>query len=474
MGTKLPALLQQPPLISSQAHSAHSSVALAQTASVLRTTPQLLVKQDLEHAAAAKALLPVLMAMPKDCVLQLMAVRSGSPASCCISAAAAGTSPAATETAPEAATQAAGASSATTEAASLNPAETEVKTQAAPASPDAAEAVSIIPVAAEAVAAAACTPSAATDLFLSELHSTDLFQVVRHCLDKATTQPLSYQQSQDASMQKAPTAGHTLHQGQAERDQVTVSDVSHEAIPASDDRGVHPALAAASNHATSLAVASVKAPNSSTIGRDAGVPEGLCQSGAEMIDDNHQQRISQQELDRTHTKSCHVQQNPSDTAVQASCCPQVPLSVPGLSLGQSADSYASCMGKQADRTPIDVKLLIADDISPPLAEMICMLLLLVPKTVWHHACDQVRLISSGCSRVLHASGWVTSACYTVAACCVFCDAVKQCGVVLSSTVFLVGCLWMRVYWMLTDHYVCSYVPVITVLKAVNYCTVEMW
>ena len=70
MDTKLPALLRQPPLTSSQAHSAHSSEAAAQTANALKTTPQPLESQNLEPAAAAKALFPVVMAMPQDYVLQ--------------------------------------------------------------------------------------------------------------------------------------------------------------------------------------------------------------------------------------------------------------------------------------------------------------------------------------------------------------------------------------------------------------------
>ena len=211
----------------------------------------------------------------------------------------------------EAATQAAGTSPSAIEAASINPAETEAVIEAAPTSPGAAEAVSIVPASAEAVPEAACTSSAAVDLFLSELHSTDLFQVVCQCLDKAqqqsaAVQPLTCQQSQEANTQQMPTARHTVHQGQAERDKVSVSDVSCEAILASNDRGVHPAFAAASNHATSLAVASAKAPNFSTIWRNADVAQGLCQPAAEMADDNHQQPIAQPELDRAHTQSRQV------------------------------------------------------------------------------------------------------------------------------------------------------------------------
>ena len=416
MDTKLPSLLQQPPLTSSQPQSAHSAETLAQTANALKTIPQLLKMENLEHAAAAKALLPVVMALPKDSVLQLLAVRSRSFASCCISADTACTSPPTIKPVMESATQAAGSSPAATEAAVINPAAAEAVTEAAPAFRGATKVVSVIPAVAEAARTspaaveAACISPAATDLFLSELQSTDLFQVVCYCLHQAqqqsaTEQPLSCQQSQDAIMQKAPTAGHTLRQGWAECDSASSSNVSCEAIPASDDRGTHPACAAASDRATSLAVASVAAPSSSTVGRDAHVTDGLCQSDAEVADDNHQQRISQQELDCAHTESCQVQYQ-TDSAMQASCCSQVGPPEQGSSLGQTPDGSPHCMA--AEQTDTDTSLLNADDTSPPLAEMICMLLLLVPRTTWHHACDEVRTISIGYDRVMHGSGSVKS------------------------------------------------------------------
>ena len=407
MDTRLPALLQQPLLTSSRAQPANGTNALAQAASALKTTLQPLETENLEHTAAAEALLSVVMAVPKDSVLRLLAVRSGSSGSCCIS-------PAATKSATEAVTQATESFQAAAEAASVNPAAAEAVAEAAPTSP-ATKAVSVVPAAAGAVAEtagtstaakeAACISPAARDLFLNELHSTALFQVVRHCLDQAQQrlavgQPVSCQQSQDASMQKMQTAGDMLLQCQAEHAKALVPDVSHQAIPAYDDRGPHFASAAAG--ATSLAVASVEAPNSSTVGRDADVTEGLGQSDAKIADDNHKQRVCQQELDPAHTESCQVQQNLSDTAAHASCCSQT--FSPGSSLDQNPDCSTHCsIALPAEQTTATKSLLNADDTSPPLAEMICMLLLLVPRTVWRHACDEVRSTATGYIRVMHGS-----------------------------------------------------------------------
>ena len=413
MDTKLPSLLQQPALTSSQPQSAYSAEALTHTANALKKTPKPL--ENLEHVAAAKALLPVVMAMPKDSVLQLLAVRSGSAASCCISAAAACISSAATNNPTEAASQAAGSSPAAIEAAFINPAAVEAVIEAAPTSKGATKAVSVIPVVAEAACTsaaaveAACISPAATDLFLSELHSTDLFQVVRHCLDQAQQQlaagqPLSRQQSQDATMQKTPTGGQALRQGQTERDKASLSDVSCEAIPNFNDRGVHPAVASAGGPA----VASLEAPSSSTVRWDADVTEGLCQSDVEVADDNHERRISQQELGGAQTKSCQVRYQ-TDAAVQASCCSQVAPPEQGSSLGQNPDCSPHCMvAAPAEQTDTHTNCLSADDTSPPLAEMICMLLLLVPRTAWHHACDEVWSIPTGYGRVMHGSGSVKS------------------------------------------------------------------
>ena len=420
MDTKLSALLQQPPLTSSRAQAANSKEALAQTANAFKPTTQVFESMNLKHAAAAKALFPVVMAIPKDSILQLLAVRGQSPASCCTSAAAAcnapdACSPAVMRNGMEAATQSAGRSPAATEAVSINPAAAKAGFTAAPNSP-VARAVSFMPAAAEAVAEvacistaaveAACISPAATNLFLNELHSTDLFQVVCHCLDQAQQQlaagqPMSCQQSQDANTENMPTAEHTLLQ--AEGDNLQHPDVSCEAMPASEDRGAHVAFAAADDHATRRAVPSIKAPNSSIVWHGADVnealcqsdaemadDEALCQSDAEMADDDCQRRISH---DCALSQSCQVQlqQNLTDTAVQASCCPQVLPSVPGSRLGRKLDCSTYCLAAlPAEQTAIDTNAMEADDTSPPLAEMICMLLLLVPRTAWHRACDEVR------------------------------------------------------------------------------------
>lgn len=405
MDTRLPVLLQQP-LISSQAQSAHSAEALTQTAHAHRTTSPPLELQNLEHIAAAKALLPVVMAMPKDSVLRLMAVRIGSPASCCVSPEAACISPAVTETAMEAALEAACTSRAVTDAASITPTVVEAARESACASQTAVE--------------AACISPAATGLFLSELHSTDLYQVVRHCLDQvqqqsAVGQPLPCGPPHHPSMHETQTAGHTLHHGQAEGDKLPSCGAGFESIPSSVHQAVLPATAAPCDHATGLAVAPVKAQNSSNVGHDSSVNESICQSLTEMEANNHHNPgMSQQQMGVAATEACQL----PGVAVQASCCTQVGSSISGSSLGQNLDCGATCLvampaeqtaaeANAASADDAEAHAASADDVSPPLAEMICMLLLLVPRSAWQHACDEVRsMLHVGVTDWCQKPGWV--------------------------------------------------------------------
>ena len=398
MDSRLPALLQQPPLISSQAQSAHSTEALTQTARAHQTTPPLLELQNLEHIAAAMALLPVVMALPKDGVLRLMAVRSGSPSSCCVSAEAACISTAATEISSETATEP------VTDAASITPAVAEPVTEAACTSPAAAEAAKEAACPSPAVVEAVCISPAATGLFLSELHSTDLYQVVKHCLDQAQQQlaagqTLSRWPPDSPSMHKTQTAGHTMHNGQAECDKRPAHDASFDGIPSPVDRAAHPAhTAAVCDPATTLAVAPVQAQTFSSVGHDSLVNESLCQSVPEMTANNHHSPcMSQQQMGAADTEACHL----PCTEVQASCCTQVGSSIPGSSLGRNPDCGATCLvATLAEQTAAETNAASAGiaethaasagDAEPPLAEMICMLLLLVPTTAWQHACDEVR------------------------------------------------------------------------------------
>ena len=381
MDTDLPGLLQESSradLPSSQAQSSpgsNTTDTCTQTGPALNTTAKLPEGRCPEHIAAVKALLPVVKCMPKDSLLQLLAVRSGSPAGCCTSAQAACTSSVATEAAQEAAYT----SSATAEeAAQLSPVAT---TEAACTSLLATE--------------AACISPAATHLFLSELHSTELFQVVRHCLSQvqqsAARPPVSCWQTNNSSIQKAQPVGQVLHH---QHDRLSGAAVSTETIPAADCSvtAAHPASADAHNDTTSLAVASAEVRKASDDGHALDMNHGLRHPAFHMADDTCAKPMRQQEVDDVHSNSCRVQQQLSDTAVQTGRPSHRTPSVSGPSLGLNPDCSVSCMvAATAEQDAVDAPApRVEEDISPPLAEMMCMLLLLVPKTAWYHAGGEVR------------------------------------------------------------------------------------
>ncbi|KAL3146796.1 Glutathione gamma-glutamylcysteinyltransferase 1, variant 2 [Trebouxia sp. C0009 RCD-2024] len=338
MDTQLPALVQQQP----QANQTHPQDQAApregttepcvQAAHTTDTTAHPAARQSQEHNAVVRALLPVVKSLPKDSVLQAMSVRRGSPAGCCNSAAAA--------------RQAASAASVAQAAAKQAPAaESAREAVAADAATEAARATAAESTAAATDAEAACVPQAAADLFLSELHSTELFHVVGRCLFQAQ-QP----------------AEHALHRGQAEPDRRSAAAVSSE---------------------TTSAFGSTEGPKSSSVWHELNVTSGLCKSAAVMVFDKSAEPISQQQLDDAYSNSCGGQkQQLSSAAVFASGYSRT---LP-LVLGSSSSQDPDCSATLAEQTAGDAALPSSD----MLTEMICMLLLLLPRTAWHSACDEVR------------------------------------------------------------------------------------
>lgn len=330
MDTQLPALIQQQPQTHPQDQAApreDSTGPFAQAVHTTDTTAHLAARQNQEHSTVVRALLPVVKSLPKDSVLQVMSVRSGSPAGCCNSGAAARQAASAEWVTQATAKQAPAAKSANEVVAA------DVATEAeSTAAPTAAE--------------AACVPQAAAHLFLTELHSTELFHVVGYCLSQAQR-----------------TAGHVLHRGQAEPDRLSGAAVSWE---------------------TTAAFESTEVPKSSSVWHDLNVISGLGKSAAEMVLDKSAQHVSQQQLDDMHSTLCIVQeQQLSSAAVPTLGSSQT---VP-LVLGSSSHQDSDCSAPQ--KTAGDP----TSPLSDMLTEMICMLLLLLPRTAWHCACDEVRCIS---------------------------------------------------------------------------------
>ncbi|KAL3134941.1 Glutathione gamma-glutamylcysteinyltransferase 1 [Trebouxia sp. C0010 RCD-2024] len=328
MDTQLPALIQQQPQTHPQDQAApreDSTGPFAQAVHTTDTTAHLAARQNQEHSTVVRALLPVVKSLPKDSVLQVMSVRSGSPAGCCNSGAAARQAASAEWVTQATAKQAPAAKSANEVVAA------DVATEAeSTAAPTAAE--------------AACVPQAAAHLFLTELHSTELFHVVGYCLSQAQR-----------------TAGHVLHRGQAEPDRLSGAAVSWE---------------------TTAAFESTEVPKSSSVWHDLNVISGLGKSAAEMVLDKSAQHVSQQQLDDMHSTLCIVQeQQLSSAAVPTLGSSQT---VP-LVLGSSSHQDSDCSAPQ--KTAGDP----TSPLSDMLTEMICMLLLLLPRTAWHCACDEVRL-----------------------------------------------------------------------------------
>lgn len=378
MDTQLPALVQQQP----QANQTHPQDQAApregttepcvQAAHTTDTTAHPAARQSQEHNAVVRALLPVVKSLPKDSVLQAMSVRRGSPAGCCNSAAAA--------------RQAASAASVAQAAAKQAPAaESAREAVAADAATEAARATAAESTAAATDAEAACVPQAAADLFLSELHSTELFHVVGRCLFQAQ-QP----------------AEHALHRGQAEPDRRSAAAVSSE---------------------TTSAFGSTEGPKSSSVWHELNVTSGLCKSAAVMVFDKSAEPISQQQLDDAYSNSCGGQkQQLSSAAVFASGYSRT---LP-LVLGSSSSQDPDCSATLAEQTAGDAALPSSD----MLTEMICMLLLLLPRTAWHSACDEVQCISIIYSHVCAPPCWQIShpscsGCRVPAYCCVLHDAVEQ-------------------------------------------------
>lgn len=374
--TQLPALLHQlPPAnpISSQdlaALSASTIGSFAQTAHPIETTAQMAERQSQEYDVVVQLLLPVVRALPKDRVSQVMALRNGSPAGCCNYAAAepvkqdAAIEATAGEVAGEAAAATAVTAAATTEATpAAAEATTEVIATAAEgtsaitaATAEAAAETTAEATAAKATAAeAACIPRAATDLFLHELHSTALFRVVRDCLGRLQQ-----------------TADHALRQGSANRDRLSAADVSSETTRPSD---------------------SAESPKSSTVWHESDVTSSPCTSAAEMADGKSAQHVCQQRVEDLHSQSCLVQQQRSGAEVHQSHSSQLPLAASGPSFIQDQD----CKAPPAEQTAEEATVL-SDNM---LTEMICMLLLLVPRTAWHHACDEVWCMQWWCHTVVH-------------------------------------------------------------------------
>ena len=337
MHITLPALLQ----LSNQGLSANvnSSDGTALSAVTGNNVPEEPLEDSQCHAeaTASRLLLPIVKATPQQSVLQLFAVRNGSAVDCCSSA------------------------------------------------------------------QASCTPQAATDNFLHELHSTDLYANVSHCLTHipltdapgpssgaqqstlSTQQALGDSSTQAGCKQQAHTDEQTANQGWREHDRLSPS---HTTPPSTASVIRSSAADKADGFVDIYEDASRQAPTL-PIGGDAGesvhgteLETTICLSAAEAAANNSAEGTGGQ----------------SDTVAARPCCKHVaPHAAEGqikLDSQQSAAFASSLQQDPQEDPPLgkDVQL-TAERVAVPLAEMICMVLLLVPQTVWLQAHAQV---GSGC------------------------------------------------------------------------------
>ena len=292
-------------------------------------------RQHSPEPAAVKALLPVVQAVPKHSALQLLALRHASPVNCC-------------------------------------------------SSPQ-----------------AACIPPAAADLFLTELHSTDLFKVVRHCLSQIPvsflTPPVAGPQAQEDSVEKPQDAHQSSRPRHVEHERHSRAE-DWSVVEDATQNLVDESLASCpiSQHETtsSLAATSAGKIGPSHPVPDNGVSHSISHAAAEAAADTIAADSSQNQAPLC---ACE-HQKPSDVAVQGPSCSPVLASEPSLHQDIASSTATEANGGPEWPGPegsdgLGLSTLGAEVQPAAVAEVVCMVLLLVPRPAWDHSHVEVCISS---------------------------------------------------------------------------------
>lgn len=286
--------------------------------------------QNTAEPAAVQALLPIVQAVPMHSALQLLALRSASPADCCSSA------------------------------------------------------------------QAACIPPAAADLFLNELHSTELFKVVGHCLSHTPAlipiPPVGHPQAQEGSV-KQPLDAHQSfcpHLDEHERHLHGAQDKSDTEKAPQHHANESSASCPISQHGStvSLTATAAEMPGASNLVPGTGVGHSICQAAAEAAVDNTAADSSQNQC------ACEHQQSSINADQELGYSTTASVTEPSLQQGIASNTATLANGRPVrpgltDSDGMGLRSSGAEVQPVPVTDIICMVLLLVPRAIWDHSDTEV-------------------------------------------------------------------------------------